>query len=65
MMLRIPMNIDHEPVEIRLRRNWDAPKWMLEEAACTMIRLVDRFGVGIKQISELLAGVWGNEGRGT
>ena len=41
----------------RITGNQNPSKWVLEQAACATIGIVDRFCVGVEQISELLA--WG------
>jgi len=50
--------------KVGIRGYWDATEWVLKETAGTLIGFVDRFGIGVEQIAELLAGVLGLEDSG-
>lgn len=57
MFLRVEMNVMDEVGEIRVGSDGNASKTPLKEAACTVVGFVDRFGVGVEKVGELLGGV--------
>ena len=61
VLLRVLVDVRDQMDKVRVRIYEDAPEWVLKETACASISLVDRFGVGVEQVSELLAGLLGLE----
>ena len=57
MLLWVLVNVRDQMDKVGVRIHQDAPEWILKETACAPISLVDRFGVGVEQVSELLAGL--------
>ena len=61
VFLGVVVDVDHQPGEIRVRRDRNAAKGSLEEASGAVVRPVDGLGVGVKEVTELLAGLLGCE----
>jgi hypothetical protein len=59
VLLRVLVDVRDQMDKVGVRIHEDAPEWVLKEAACAPIGLVDCFGVGVEQVSELLAGILG------
>ena len=62
VFLWILMDVGDQVNKVFVGGHRDATEWVLEQAAGTLIYLVDRFGIGVEQIAKLLAGVLGFEG---
>ena len=54
MLLRVVMNVGNHIPELAVSRDGHASKWVLEQASCSSIGIVDGFGIGIEEIGEFL-----------
>ena len=57
MLLRVVMDVDHEPDKVSIGGDLYAAKGSLEERAATVVGFVEGFGVGIEQVGKALAGL--------
>ncbi len=57
MLLRILVDVPHQGTEIAPRFHLDATEPLLEKAAGTTVRLVDRLRVAVEEIGELLGSI--------
>ena len=49
------MKVGDQAHKVRVRRHLNAVKGVLKQAAGTPVELVDRLGVGVEEVTELLA----------
>ena len=53
MFLGILVNVCNDAPELAVVFDHNAPKWVLEQTACSSIRLIDRFGIGVVEVGKL------------
>jgi hypothetical protein len=57
MLLGILVNVrDHIP-KLSIRGDWHTSKGVLEQAAGSPVRFVDRLGIGVEEVGELITDV--------
>jgi hypothetical protein len=54
--LRVLVNTGDQVLEARICRNFNAVEGMLKQTSSPVVGLVERLGIGIEEVAELLAG---------
>lgn len=54
MLLRVLVDVGDNVPKLAVRRDGNAPEGMLKQAARSVIRFVDGFGVGVEEVGEFL-----------
>jgi hypothetical protein len=54
--LQVLVNTGDQVHEVRICRNFNAVEGMLKQTSSPVVGLVERLGIGIEEVAELLAG---------